>query len=46
MHSYGIIHGDLKMENLMFIDKEMSDIKLIDYGLATKIGTNSFGGNE
>lgn len=37
-HSYGIIHNDLKMENLMFVDKEMSDIKLIDYGLAAKIG--------
>ena len=33
------------MENLMFTDKNLEDIKFIDYGLSTKIGFKSFGGN-
>ena len=29
----------------MFTDNNLDDIKFIDYGLSTKIGAKSFGGN-
>ena len=35
---YGIIHGDLKLNNIMFKDEEMTILKLIDFGVSTKIG--------
>lgn len=30
----GIVHGDLKPNNIMFVSKEHRKIKLIDFGLA------------
>lgn len=38
-HSYGIVHRDLKLDNIMMIDEtEESDIKVVDFGLAKMIG--------
>lgn len=37
MHSKGIVHRDLKLENILFLDKHPnSEIKLIDFGLSKK----------
>jgi len=32
-----IVHRDLKLENVMFVDKTGNDCKLIDFGFAEKI---------
>jgi serine/threonine protein kinase len=43
LHSYGIIHRDLKLENIMMLSTdEDSDIKLVDFGLSKVIGPNEF----
>lgn len=37
-HSLGIVHRDLKPENILYESKsDFSDLKIIDFGLATKI---------
>ena len=36
IHERGVVHGDIKPENLMSIDAEVSKIKMIDFGLAFK----------
>jgi calcium-dependent protein kinase len=44
-HSNGIIHRDIKLENIMFNTNEItdfSDIQIIDFGLSKKLD-NSFG---
>ena len=33
-HKEGIVHRDLKMENVLFLDKKKLDIKIIDFGLS------------
>lgn len=39
LHTYGIIHRDLKLENIMMTDKTDSALPvLVDFGLATVIG--------
>jgi calcium-dependent protein kinase len=39
MHSKGIIHRDLKYENILFIDNNSrAEIKLIDFGLSKRFG--------
>lgn len=39
MHSYGIVHRDLKLENIMMSDEtEKSVPKIVDFGLAKMIG--------
>jgi len=39
LHSYGIVHRDLKLENVMMSDtSEISVPKLVDFGLAKIIG--------
>ena len=41
MHSYGIVHRDLKLENVMMTDKTDNSVpKLVDFGLAKMIGPN------
>jgi len=41
LHSYGIVHRDLKLENVMMSDNtEASVPKLVDFGLAKMIGPN------
>lgn len=41
LHSYGIVHRDLKLENVMMTDTtEKSVPKLVDFGLAKIIGPN------
>lgn len=38
-HSYGIVHRDLKLDNIMMIDEtDDSDIKVVDFGLSKMIG--------
>jgi len=35
-HHMGIVHRDLKMENIMFVSKDSDSIRLIDFGLSKK----------
>ena len=38
-HSYGIVHRDLKLENVLMVDEsENSEVKLVDFGLSKIIG--------
>ena len=39
IHKQGIVHLDLKPENIMCVNKTGSKIKLIDFGLARRLGT-------
>jgi len=32
----GVCHRDLKLENIMFKDKDQKEIKIIDFGFASK----------
>ncbi len=39
LHSYGIVHRDLKLENIMMTDTTNKSVpKLVDFGLAKMIG--------
>jgi serine/threonine protein kinase len=41
LHKYGIVHRDLKLENVMMADATDSSVpKLVDFGLAKMIGPN------
>ena len=43
MQKIGIMHRDLKPENILLTDKtENSDVKILDFGLATVKGPNQF----
>eukprot|EP00347_Sterkiella_histriomuscorum_P010358 403376607 len=33
-HQRGIIHRDLKLENVLFMDKECTHLKIVDFGIA------------
>lgn len=42
MHKSGIVHRDLKLENILFVNKdENSEIKIIDFGLSNKFDTST-----
>lgn len=41
IHKQGIVHLDLKPENIMCVNKTGSKIKLIDFGLARRLGTSN-----
>lgn len=39
LHSYGIAHRDLKLENILMADNsDFSQMKLVDFGLSKMIG--------
>ena len=40
LHSIGICHRDLKLENIMFKDKSFKTVKIIDFGLSCKTSVN------
>ncbi len=41
LHSYGIIHRDIKLDNVIMIDEsDDSDVKIVDFGLSKLIGPN------
>lgn len=42
IHKQGIVHLDLKPENIMCVNKTGSKIKLIDFGLARRLGDHEF----
>lgn len=39
IHKQGVVHLDLKPENIMCVNKTGSKIKLIDFGLARRLGS-------
>jgi len=42
MHQSHIVHRDLKLENILFVNKNIdSEIKIIDFGLSNKFDTNT-----
>ena len=41
LHEFGIVHRDLKLENIMMTDTSDESVpKLVDFGLAKMIGPN------
>lgn len=40
MHQQNIVHLDLKPENIVCVDPISTSIKIIDFGLACKLGEN------
>ena len=40
IHSLGIIHRDIKLDNILFFDESKKNIRLIDFGLSKILGIN------
>lgn len=36
-HSHGVMHRDLKPQNIMFLSKQAKDLKIIDFGVGSLI---------
>lgn len=45
LHKKGFIHGDLKPDNIMMTDNTYKSLKLIDFGLTSRIGLPCLGGS-
>lgn len=49
LHSYGIVHRDIKLENVIMVDNSNdSELKIVDFGLSkilgpTETSTDPFG---
>jgi calcium-dependent protein kinase len=39
LHERNIVHRDFKLENILFVDPEQLDVKIIDFGVAKKYAT-------
>lgn len=47
MHSYGIVHRDLKLENLLLMSNDPdSDVKITDFGLAAELNFDGYKPDE
>lgn len=45
LHQNKLIHCDIKPENMMSVDENLSDLRIIDLGLAREIDTDAYGGS-
>jgi calcium-dependent protein kinase len=41
LHERNIVHRDLKLQNVLFVDLEHLDVKIIDFGVAKKYTTKT-----
>ncbi len=43
IHSYGIVHRDIKLDNVLMVDEsDDSEVKLVDFGLSKIIGPGEY----
>jgi serine/threonine protein kinase len=46
LHAHNVVHSDLKPGNIMSADRELSEIKLVDFGLSNIVGMNMQGSTD
>jgi len=39
LHSKGLVHRDIKLDNILFQSKNRIDIKILDFGIAEMVGS-------
>lgn len=44
IHARNVVHSDLKPANIMTVDKQMKELKLVDFGLSNQAGMKQIGG--